>query len=106
MKRLPESVFVVGFGVLTLGLGVGPLAGRATAEPLPADKLPETAAQAEKMPGAEGDYARRLHAHVHKRWADNFLRLVGEKLEGTNPLNDGARTAEVDITVAVDGQMV
>ena len=53
-----------------------------------------------------GEYLRVLHAHIHRRWADNFLRLVGEKLPPVNPLNDAAMSAEVDLVVAADGQLI
>jgi hypothetical protein len=80
------------------------LAGPAAAEPLPADKLAEPPLG--DLPPAEAAYVRKLHAHIHRRWAENFLRLVGETLPLTNPLNDGSRVAEVDITIAADGQLV
>jgi TonB family protein len=81
------------------------MAGRAAADTLPADKLPE-APVAVNARSTEVDYLRRIHAQVHRRWADNFLRLVGEKLPLANPLNEAGRTATVDVTIARDGQMI
>jgi len=78
---------------------------RAAADPIAADKLPETAL-ADRSGGKEGEYLRALHAHIHKRWADNFLRLAAEKLPPVNPLNQPGLTAEVDIVVAPDGQLI
>jgi TonB family protein len=77
---------------------------RAAADPLAADKLPEPPLAAAS--GAEADYLRMLHAHIHKRWADNFLRLAGEKLPPINPLNQAGLTAEADIVIAPDGQLI
>ena len=65
---------------------------RAAADQIAADKLPETAL-ADRSGGKEGEYLRELHAHIHRRWADNFLRLAAEKLPPINPLNQ----------VAIDG---
>ena len=81
------------------------LARRAAAATIPADKLPETQVIAAGG-GADGDYLRALHAHVHQRWTDNFLRLVGEKLPAVNPLNDATKSAEVDLVIAADGQLI
>jgi len=78
---------------------------RAAAEPIAADKLPETAL-VDTSAGADGAYLRTLHAHIHRRWADNFLRLAAEKLPAVNPLNQPALTAEADIVVAPDGQLI
>src|SRR5215831_4100935 len=78
---------------------------RAGAEPIAADKLPE-AALAEGAAGPEAEYLRALHAHIHQRWADNFLRLAADKLPPINPLNQTGMTAEVDIVVSPDGQLI
>lgn len=78
---------------------------RAAADPIAADKLPETA-MAEGGAGAERDYLRALHGHIHRRWTDNFLRLAAEKLPPVNPLNQPGLTAEADIVVAGDGQLI
>ncbi|HVZ89409.1 MAG TPA: HEAT repeat domain-containing protein [Polyangia bacterium] len=77
---------------------------RAQAAPIAADKLPETPLAA--PPGAEATYLATLHAHVHKRWADNFLRLIAEKLELSNPLNVPDRATEVDLVISGDGQLI
>ena len=81
------------------------VARRAAADTIPADKLSETPV-AEVGGGPEGEYLRALHAHIHRRWVDNFLRLVGEKLPAVNPLNDATKSAEVDLVVAADGQLI
>jgi TonB family protein len=79
---------------------------RAAAEPIPADKLAEAPLVAGLGGGPEADYLRAVHAHIHKRWSDNFLRLAGEKLPAINPLNQAGLTAEADIVVAPDGQLI
>jgi TonB family protein len=81
---------------------------RAAADPIAADKLPETAipAMSDASAGPERDYLRTMHTHVHRRWTDNFLRLAGEKLPPINPLNQPGLTAEADIVVAGDGQLI
>ena len=70
---------------------------RAAAEPIAADKLPE-APFAAPAGGPEGEYMKTLHAHIHRRWADNFLRLAAEKLPPVNPLNQPGLTAEADLS--------
>jgi TonB family protein len=90
------------FAVALLATGV---ARRAAADTIPADKLPETAVT-DPATGPVGDYLRTLHAHIHRRWADNFLRLIGEKMPAVNPLNDAGKVAEVDLVVAADGQLL
>jgi TonB family protein len=81
------------------------LARRASADQIAADKLPETPA-ALPADKAEAQYLRGVHAHVHKRWADNFLRLSAEKLPANNPLNQPGLNAEVDLVVTADGQLM
>ena len=78
---------------------------RAAAEPIAADKLAEPPVSA-AAGGPENDYLKTLHAHIHKRWADNFLRLAAEKLPPVNPLNQPGLTAEADLIVAPDGQLI
>ena len=65
-----------------------------------------SAASSAGTPGPERDYLRALHTHIHRRWTDNFLRLAGEKLPPVNPLNQPGLTAEADIVVAGDGQLI
>jgi HEAT repeat protein len=77
----------------------------AAAATIAADKLPE-AALTTQASGPGANYLRDLHAHVHKRWSDNFLRLVGETQEASNPLNTPDRSAEVDLLIGADGQLV
>src|SRR5262245_61231847 len=79
---------------------------RAAADTIPADKLPEAAVSGGSGSPAEGDYLRTLHGHIHRRWADNFLRLAAEKLPPVNPLNQPGLTAEADVVVAPDGQLI
>ena len=101
------SMTRVGPRWLVFMLVVGSLlaSGRARADAIAADKLPETPL-ADRTGGPEGDYLRTLHAHIHRRWVDNFLRLVADKLPAVNPLNQPGLTAEVDIVVAPDGQLL
>jgi hypothetical protein len=78
-------------------------AAPAFAATLPNDKVAEPAVM-----GGPNDleYLRKIHAHVHKRWADNFLALIGQNLALTDPLNDASRVAEADIVVGADGKVV
>jgi TonB family protein len=101
MKRSTLLLNVLGFGFVA-GLAFGPAA---LAAPLPADKLPELPL-ALPPPGAAATYLAALHAHVHLRWSDNFLHLIGEKLELNNPLNVADRTAEADVAITPDGQLL
>jgi TonB family protein len=78
---------------------------RAAADAIPADKMAEVA-MSPATAGPEADYLRALHGHIHRRWADNFLRLAAEKLPPVNPLNQPGLTAEADIVVAPDGQLI
>ena len=39
--------------------------------------------------GPEGEYLRALHAHIHRRWADKFLRLVGGEAAAREPAERG-----------------
>ncbi len=87
---------------LVLCIALGPAAVAAT---IPADKLPESPL-ALPPPGPEATYLAKLHAHIHRSWSDNFLRLIGEKLELNNPLNVADRTAEVDLVISGDGQLL
>ena len=75
----------------------------ARAATLPNDKVAEPA-----IMGGPNDmeYLRKLHAHVHKRWADNFLALIGQNLALGNPLNDPARVAEADVVISPQGKLV
>lgn len=91
--------------LFTAGLCLALAAGPAHADPIPADKLPETPL-ADRTGGPEGDYLRKLHGHIHRRWADNFLRMAADKMPAINPLNQPGLQAEVDIIVAPDGQLL
>lgn len=107
MRRFAKSSFAIGCGAALLAAAAAGTSERpARAATIAADKLPEPEVGA-GLPAAESEYLRRLHAHVHRRWADNFLRLVGESLPASNPLNtEPGRTAEVDVTITPDGQLV
>jgi hypothetical protein len=77
--------------------------GRAAAAPLPSDKIAEPA-----IMGGPNDleYLKKIHGHVHKRWADNFLALIGQNLAVGNPLNDASRVAEADVVISAGGKLV
>lgn len=100
MRRFAEPAFTVG-GLLAVALASGP----AAAETIPGDKLAEPPLN-DKLPAVEADYQRKLHAHIHKRWADNFLRLIGEQIPAANPLNEPGRIAEADVTIDGNGQLL
>jgi TonB family protein len=98
MKRSALVVAGLSVGIL-FALGSSP----GTAATLPSDKVAEPA-----LMGGPNDlpYLRKLHAHVHKRWTDNFLALVGQNIALTDPLNDAARAAEADVVVSAKGKLV
>jgi hypothetical protein len=100
MNRLRLSLLAT---VASVAVAAVPIR-RAGAETIPADKLPEIPLVAPA--GPEGEYLKALHAHIHKRWVDNFLHLVGEKLPAANPLNDPKLTAEADIVVGGEGLLI
>jgi hypothetical protein len=86
-----------------IALGVLLAAATALAAPIAADKVDETPITAT---GPEALYLRKVHARVHSRWTDNFLRLVSEKLPASDAVNDPARAATVDLVFGADGQIV
>ncbi len=91
---------------VVLGLAVGGVARRADAAGIPADKLPEPpVAIADSGAVEANNYFRALHAHIHRSWADNFLRLAAEKLPATDQLNDATKSAEVDLVIGGDGKI-
>ncbi|MDB4982505.1 MAG: hypothetical protein JWM82_3257 [Myxococcales bacterium] len=77
--------------------------GAAVAAPLPNDKVAEPAVM-----GGPNDleYLQRLHAHVHKRWANNFLQLISQNLPLSDALNDPSRVAEADVIIGGDGRLL
>jgi TonB family protein len=79
------------------------LARRADADTIAADKLPEPPVVDTGL--AETAYLPPLHKHIHRSWADNFLRLVGEKLPVTDALNDPTKSADAELVIAADGQL-
>jgi HEAT repeat protein len=99
-RRLVRTLLLLG-GALAVGAALG--AGPAGAATLPNDKVAEPA-----LMGGPNDleYLRKLHAHVHKRWADNFLTLIGQNLPLSDPLNDPSRAAEADVVIGGDGKLV
>src|SRR5215208_2827608 len=91
---------------VVLGLALGGVARRADAAGIPADKLPEAAvAIADPVAVEANNYVRALHAHIHRSWADNFLRLAAEKLPATDQLNDATKSADVELVIGGDGQL-
>ncbi|HVR61228.1 MAG TPA: HEAT repeat domain-containing protein [Polyangia bacterium] len=115
--RLRTSFVIGGLGLLSLtaaspaARAEAPPAGDKAEAPPPTDKKPEAPpaqAHAEPgiaAPGAEGNFLRAVHGQVHRRWADNFLRLA-ETLPARDPLNDRDRAAEADVVISADGQSV
>jgi HEAT repeat protein len=97
----PKTLWCTPLALLWVGLHPG----RAAATPIPADKLPEMALPP-SPPGPEAGYLRDIHAAIHRRWTDNFLRLIGEKLEPANPLNTPDRSAEIDLVIGAEGQLL
>ncbi|HEX3695045.1 MAG TPA: HEAT repeat domain-containing protein [Polyangia bacterium] len=79
------------------------IAGQARAESPPVDRLPEPTIAAA---GAEGDYLRAIHHQVHRRWAENFIRLAGETLPATDRVNDLTRAVEDELVIGADGQII
>jgi HEAT repeat protein len=88
---------------LLVAMGVG--VASAKAAPLPADGRPESPVPTATSDG-EAAFVASVHDHVHHRWTDNFLRLVGEKLPVSDPLNAPGLAAEVDLAIGPDGQLV
>jgi hypothetical protein len=78
------------------------LADAPAAEPpaLP-DPEPEIPGQ-----GVEADYLRAIHARVHTRWNDNFLKTVAARLAPDHPLNAPELQVAVALTVAANGAVV
>src|SRR4051812_14086869 len=108
MKSLPVWVFSVAVGAGAATVGPAP----ASAASIDADKLAEPALAA---PESRGDaassadvtaYLRKVHEQVHKRWADNFLRLAAEQLAANNPVNEPGRTAVADLILSADGRLI
>ena len=100
MRARPSSNYLL---ATAIALGILIAAATALAAPIAADKTDETPVGAT---GAENLYLRKIHARVHARWADNFLRLVSEKLPANDPVNDATRAATVDLVIGNDGQIV
>jgi len=100
-----KTISVWGFAVAVgAGLASAVLPAPALADPIPADKLPEPPLAVPA--GPDGAYVRKVHAIVHKRWADNFLRLASEQLTANNPINQGSRSAVVDLILSEDGRII
>lgn len=62
-----------------------------------------------EIPAGDPDtaaYLHAMHARVHERWADNFLRLADVKLPLSNPLNVvGGRAAEFRLVLGNNGSI-
>jgi HEAT repeat protein len=56
--------------------------------------------------GAEGTFLRALHARVHTRWSDNFLKMAAAQLPKTHALNDAGLRAVVEVTLERNGALV
>jgi hypothetical protein len=102
MKRsaVPVRVLLCGISAYALAaLTTSP----ARAATLPNDKVAEPS-----IMGGPNDlpYLRTLHEHVHRRWTDNFLALIGQNLALNNPLNDASLAAEAEIVVSAQGKLV
>src|SRR5258706_16393394 len=98
-SSLPRASLLLGSGFVFDAMVGSP----ALAATLPNDKVAEPAV----MGGPnDAEYLRKLHAHVHKRWADNFLKLIGQNLQLSDPLNDPARVAEADVVIGGDGKLI
>ncbi len=89
----------------TLVLAAALTGGGARAAIIAADKLPESPLPLPAA-GPEASYLKEVHAAIHRRFTENFLRLIGEKLELTNPLNVPTLEAEVDLVISGDGQLL
>jgi TonB family protein len=92
-----------GISLIVFAASAGLAVGQAVAAPLPSDKLAEPPLMAGPN---DAEYLTKVHAHVHKRWADNFLTLIGQNLALTDPLNDPGRVAEADIVISAQGKLL
>jgi hypothetical protein len=101
MKRSAVLGSLVWAGVSCVLVALTPTT--VSAATLPSDKVAEPT-----LMGGPNDlpYLRTLHAHVHRRWTDNFLALIGQNLAVTDPLNDASRAAEVDLVFSAKGKLV
>jgi HEAT repeat protein len=97
----PRSAALLVAGI-TASLVTAP-GSRAAAATLPSDKVAEPPVFAGPN---DLEYLKKVHAHVHRRWADNFLALIGQNLALSNPLNDPAHVAEVDVVISATGKLV
>jgi HEAT repeat protein len=86
-----------------IAIGVLIAAATALAAPIAADKENETPITAT---GPEAQYLGKVHARVHSRWAENFLRLASAKLPASDAINDPARAVTVELVFGADGQVV
>lgn len=62
-------------------------------------------------PAVQGDenalpYLQALHGKVHRLWTDNFLAMAAAQLPKDHPVNMGARTAELGLTLTGDGKLL
>jgi hypothetical protein len=98
-KRPAGASLLLG-SALAVSTLVSPGARAAT---IPNDKVAEPAVLGGPN---DAEYLKKLHAHVHKRWADNFLKLIGQNLQLSDPLNDPTRAAEADVVIGGDGKLI
>jgi HEAT repeat protein len=78
-----------------------PQASVIAAKPAPA----ETGEPKITVPGAEGDYLRRVHSIIHYRFANKFIDGVAAKRPATDPLNKPGLRTEILFGIRWDGSV-
>jgi TonB family protein len=73
--------------------------------------LAPSAARAGDEPAVQGEesalpYLQALHAKVHRLWADNFLAMATAQLPKEHPVNLLSRVAELELALAMNGDVV
>ena len=73
--------------------------------------LAPSAARAGDEPAVQGEasalpYLQALHAKVHRLWADNFLAMATAQLPKEHPVNLLSRVAELELALAINGDVV
>src|SRR5450432_113547 len=56
-------------------------------------------------PGPIGDYLRAVHARLHARWNQDFVKTVTATYPTDHPLNDPTRRATLALTIRWDGSI-
>ena len=85
-------------------VAVPPVAPR----PAAVASVPRTAPPAEpaiSTPGPIGDYLRAVHARLHARWNQDFVKTVTATYPTDHPLNDPTRRATLALTIRWDGSI-